>query len=66
VSFRDRRQVVAPLEVTLSGERLAFEGAKQRRFFVLLALRAPEPVSADELLEALWGDEAPAGAVQAL
>src|SRR5215208_732502 len=32
----------------------------------MLALRAPEAVSADELAEALWGDEQPAGGGQAL
>ena len=43
-----------------------FEGAKQRRLFVALALRAPEAVSVDELVEAVWGDEAPDGREQAL
>jgi predicted ATPase/DNA-binding SARP family transcriptional activator len=59
-------RLLGPLEVDVSGERVRFEGVKQRRLFVLLALRAPEPVSADELLEVLWGDELPAGASQAL
>ena len=47
-------------------ERVQFDGAKQRKFFVALALHAPEPVSADELLEDLWGEQVPAGAMQAL
>ncbi len=59
-------RLLGPLEVEVSGERVRFEGVKQRRLFVLLALRAPEAVSAEELLEALWGDELPASAVQAL
>jgi predicted ATPase/DNA-binding SARP family transcriptional activator len=59
-------RLLGPLEVELSGEHVRFEGAKQRRLFVLLALRAPEAVSADELVEALWGREPPAGATQAL
>jgi DNA-binding SARP family transcriptional activator len=58
--------LLGPLEVELSGEHIQFEGMKQRRLFVLLALRAPEAVSADELLDALWGDSPPAGPVQAL
>ena len=45
---------------------MEFEGAKQRRLFVALALRAPEAVSVDELVEAVWGDEAPDGRDQAL
>jgi predicted ATPase/DNA-binding SARP family transcriptional activator len=59
-------RVLGPLEVEISGEAVRFEGVKQRRLFVLLALRAPEAVSSDELLETLWGDDLPAGATQAL
>jgi predicted ATPase/DNA-binding SARP family transcriptional activator len=59
-------RLLGPLEVDAAGERVQFEGTKQRRLFVALALRAPESVSADELLEVLWGDSQPAGAVQAL
>ena len=59
-------RLLGPLEVELSGEAVRFEGVKQRRLFVLLALRAPAAVSAEELLEALWRDELPAGGVQAL
>jgi DNA-binding SARP family transcriptional activator len=59
-------RLLGPLEVELSGEPVRFEGVKQRRLFVLLAMRAPDPVSGDELLEALWGDELPASATQAL
>jgi hypothetical protein len=42
------------------------EGAKQRTLFAALALRAPGPVSVDELVEALWGEEPPGHGVQAL
>jgi predicted ATPase/DNA-binding SARP family transcriptional activator len=59
-------RLLGPLEVDVSGERVEFEGVKQRTLFVALALRAPETVSVDELLEALWGDAQPGGAVQAL
>jgi DNA-binding SARP family transcriptional activator len=59
-------RLLGHLEVEVSGERVRFEGVKQRRLFAMLALRAPEAVSADELVEALWGDEPPAGAAQAL
>jgi predicted ATPase/DNA-binding SARP family transcriptional activator len=59
-------RLLGPLEVEISGEPVRFEGLKQRRLFVLLALRAPEAVSSEELLEALWGDELPANALQAL
>jgi DNA-binding SARP family transcriptional activator len=59
-------RLLGHLEVEVSGEPVRFEGVKQRRLFSMLALRAPEAVSADELVEALWGDEPPAGAAQAL
>ena len=59
-------RLLGHLEVDVSGERVRFEGAKQRRLFAVLALSAPDAVSADELVEALWGDEPPAGAGQAL
>jgi predicted ATPase/DNA-binding SARP family transcriptional activator len=59
-------KLLGPLEVSAFGERVQFEGSKQRALFTILALRAPEAVPADELVEALWGDHPPAGAPQAL
>jgi predicted ATPase/DNA-binding SARP family transcriptional activator len=59
-------RLLGPLEVDVSGEPVRFEGAKQRTLFAVLALRAPEAVSADELVEALWGEEQPGGVGQAL
>jgi predicted ATPase/DNA-binding SARP family transcriptional activator len=59
-------KLLGPLEVSASGKSVQFEGAKQRALFTLLALRAPDAVPADELVEALWGDHPPAGAAQAL
>src|SRR5215211_4859525 len=59
-------RLLGPLEVELSGEPVRLDGVKRRRLLVLLALRAPEPVSDDELLEALWGEAVPTGAAQTL
>lgn len=59
-------RLLGPLEVEVGGKLVSFEGVKQRRLFALLALRAPEAVSADELVVALWGEQHPAGVVQAL
>ncbi len=59
-------RLLGHLEVEVSGECVQFEGLKQGKLFAALALRAPEAVSADELVEALWGFEPPAGAGQAL
>jgi predicted ATPase/DNA-binding SARP family transcriptional activator len=59
-------RLLGPLEVEVAGDLVRFEGVKQRRLFVVLALRAPEVVSVDELLEVMWGDQLPGGAVTAL
>jgi predicted ATPase/DNA-binding SARP family transcriptional activator len=59
-------RLLGPLEVELSGQSVRFEGIKQRKLFMVLALRAPEAVSADELVTVLWGEQPPAGAAQAL
>jgi predicted ATPase/DNA-binding SARP family transcriptional activator len=59
-------RLLGHLEVEVSGESVQFEGVKQRRLFAMLALRAPDAVSADELVEALWVDDPPAGVGQAL
>jgi predicted ATPase/DNA-binding SARP family transcriptional activator len=59
-------RLLGHLEVEVSGESVQFEGSKQRRLFAMLALHAPEAVSAGDLVEVLWGDDPPAGAGQAL
>ena len=59
-------RLLGPLEVAVPGRNVEFEGAKQRRLFVALALRAPEPVPVDELVHAVWGDTPPNGREQAL
>jgi DNA-binding SARP family transcriptional activator len=59
-------KLLGPLEVHVSGRRVQFDGAKQRKLFAVLALHAPEAVPADVLIEVLWDDDPPAGALQAL
>jgi predicted ATPase/DNA-binding SARP family transcriptional activator len=66
VSLEIDVKLLGPLEVSVSGESVQFEGAKQRALFTVLAMRAPEAVPADDLVEALWGDRPPAGAGHAL
>ena len=56
------------LEVADGGVALAVRGAKQRALLALLALHRGEPVSADWLIDVLWGDGQaanPANALQA-
>ena len=59
-------RLLGPLEVVVADEHVEFEGAKQRRLFVALALRAPDPVPVDALVETVWGDQPPEGRDQAL
>jgi predicted ATPase len=56
--------ILGPLEVRRDGRVVALGGAKPRALLAVLLLHANEPVSADRLAGALWGDEAPAGAVR--
>jgi predicted ATPase/DNA-binding SARP family transcriptional activator len=59
-------RLLGPLEVEVGGEQLRFEGPTQGKLFAALALRAPNEVPPDELVQAVWGEESPAGAEQAL
>jgi len=56
--------VLGPLEVRAGGRAVSLGGAKPRGVLAFLLLHAGEPVSADRLALALWGDDAPAGAAQ--
>ena len=54
------------LEAADGGVAFAVRGAKQRALLALLALHRGEPVSADQLIDALWGDGQAANPVNAL
>src|ERR1700721_1860495 len=56
------------LEAVAAGVPVPVRGAKQRALLALLALQPGQPVSADRLIDALWGDGQaanPANALQA-
>lgn len=61
-------RVLGPVEVHdhRSGTRIAPSGAKQRALLAALVVRAGEVLSADRLIDELWGDRPPAGAANAL
>lgn len=59
-------RVLGPLEVGHAGDALELGGAKQRAVLALLILHAPEPVSAEQLIDALWGEQPPASALHAV
>jgi DNA-binding SARP family transcriptional activator len=55
-------KVLGPLEVTEQGRPLPLGGRKPRALLAMLLLRHGRVLSVDELIDGLWGDEAPAGA----
>jgi predicted ATPase/DNA-binding SARP family transcriptional activator len=54
--------ILGPLEVRGEAGSVALGGIKLRGLLAVLLLHANEPVSAERLALALWGDEAPSGA----
>ncbi|MDA0166050.1 AAA family ATPase [Solirubrobacter ginsenosidimutans] len=57
-------RILGPLEARGERGAVALGAGKVRVVLAVLLLRANEPVSAERLAMALWGDEAPAGAVK--
>ena len=53
-------RILGPLEAVVGGRPVALGGRKQRALLALLLVRAGTVVSADELIEEVWGAEAPA------
>jgi hypothetical protein len=56
-------RILGPLEVVANGRPLTLGGAKPRAVLAVLLLHANETVSVDRLIDALWGESAPNGAV---
>ena len=56
--------ILGPLEVRADGRAVPLGGAKPRAVLAVLALHANQPVSAEHLAVALWGEEAPPSAVK--
>src|SRR3954454_15592385 len=57
-------RILGPLEVRAKGRDIALGGEKRRALLAMLLLHANEPVSADRLAVALWGEDAAAEAVK--
>src|SRR3954468_11388294 len=57
-------RILGPLEVRANGREIALGGEKRRAVLAMLLLRANEPVSAERLVVALWGEDAAADAVK--
>jgi DNA-binding SARP family transcriptional activator len=56
--------ILGPLEVRAGGRAVALGGTKPRALLAVLLLHANEAVSGERLALALWGEDAPAGAVK--
>src|SRR6516164_211749 len=59
-------RILGPLEVSVGDRPLVLGGEKQRALLAVLLLHAGEVVSADRLIDDLWGERAPPGAPKAL
>jgi DNA-binding SARP family transcriptional activator len=59
-------QILGPLEVREGGRLVALGGDKQRALLAILVLHRNEVVSADRLIDELWGESPPASAIGTL
>jgi WD40 repeat protein len=57
-------RVLGPVEASADGQPLPLGGAKQRAVMAMLGLEANRTVTADHLIEGLWGERAPASATK--
>src|SRR3954453_23265229 len=61
-----RFRMLGPLEVERDGSPIALVGRQQRTVLGLFLVHASEPLSADRLVEELWGEPTPPRAVRRL
>jgi DNA-binding SARP family transcriptional activator len=59
-------RILGPLDVVEGGKSLPVGGSRQRALLALLLTRANEVVSADRLIDELWGEQPPQNAANAL
>lgn len=59
-------RVLGPLDVSADGEPIALGGPRQRSLLAYLLLHLDETLPRERLLDAVWGEEAPENAVNAL
>ena len=59
-----RLNILGHLEATVDDRPIALGGAKQRAILAMLGLEANRTVTADRLIEGLWGDDPPPSAAK--
>src|SRR5919106_1875437 len=57
-------RVLGRVDALVDGRAVPLRGSKQRAVLAMLALRANRTVSADELIDGLWGEDPPASAAK--
>jgi WD40 repeat protein/DNA-binding SARP family transcriptional activator len=57
-------RILGRVDAVVDGEPMHLRGSKQRAVLAMLALRANRTISADELIDGLWGDRPPASAAK--
>ena len=55
-------KILGPVEATVDGRAISLAGRKPRALLAILALNAGSAVSAERLIDGLWGDQPPASA----
>jgi len=63
---RVRVRLLGCVDVTVDGVPRPVEGVRRKTILAVLALRAGQIVSADRLIDEVWGEQAPAKALNAL
>ena len=58
--------LLGPLRITEHGEDVPLKGPKLRALVGILAVHRSQPVSAERLIDLLWGDDAPSNPANAL
>src|SRR4051812_2704711 len=59
-------RLLGPVDVVVDGAAIAVAGAKRQAILATLAAAAGEIVTTDRLIEAVWGDDPPATALNTL
>src|SRR5258708_6319772 len=59
-----RVRVLGPVEASVGGRAILLGAAKQRALLAVLAINANRTLSADDLMEALWGERLPRSAAK--
>jgi YVTN family beta-propeller protein len=59
-------RILGPLEVFVGDRPVELSGDKQRALLAILLLHANEPVSADRLIDGIWGEQLPPTALKTL